>query len=186
MEKFGAGRRWNHIDEPEDRIEIDRGEWDWVKEHGSWKPKLLPPIERSWTPEGHKEQERRTEIFLDLLDDLREISERSKNHGFLRDHPRYKELLIKWAMRHLRTRGFNVGKYSGSISDRGYLLDNEGLETSEKLTYLVRNAREWIDEKIEFELQLSEGFVDITHDYEKREKEELYPRNEGWYNEDQG
>jgi hypothetical protein len=185
MEEFRSGGHRQESSEPEDRIEIDSGQWWWVKKDGRWRAELFPPTD--FTPEGSADTDKRMADLSQMMQELRERHERTgiKNEGFLRDHPRYKELFIKWAIRRVRLSGFNYGRYSGDVSDRGYLLDTGGTETSEKITHLVRNAREWIDEYVGFELELSEGFVDITNDYERREETEEYPHNEGWYNEDQ-
>lgn len=186
MEKYRGGKGREHESEPEDRIEIDKGEWWWVSKGGRWQTELLQDPPR--TPEGYKERDRRDAEVIRMMRELREQTERhgAHNEGFLRDHPRYEELFVKWAIRYLRNKkGFNVSKYNGQVSNDGYLLDNDGRETSDKLTDLVRSARDWIDDFIACELQVSEEFVDITHDYEKREQLDIYPANDGWYNRDQ-
>ena len=170
----------------ESRIEKDNGDWCYEKKNGRWQTMLLPKLPLL-DPAGYPERERRTDNVHQMLIDTAEQwklndSSVKPNEGFLRDHPLYHDLFIKWAMRYLHQEGFDKSKYSGRIDDaEGNLLDNRGRYSKAWLVNEVANAREWVDEYVALELRISEGFVDITHDYERREELGIEPEHSGWW-----
>ena len=174
---------------PDDSVEStyvkDKGEWNWVKKNGRWQPQLLPES-RLFSPERDREIEQRTSDFVALVRETDEQWKESdaghKNEGFLRDHPRYRGLYLKWALRYLRHRGFDKRKYIDKIDDtEGQLLRTNGRHSGYWLLNETANGREWIDDFVKCELRTSEGFVDITHDYERREELGVEPENSGWW-----
>jgi len=174
---------------PEHREVSDQeAEWGYEKIDGRWqfvKRKELPPFGRD-----HKEQERRDQNLVLMYREMREQwkmddPEAIHNEGILRDHPRYPELLKKWGMRYLRKKGFGLDVYSGEINDDyGQLKDAEGRNVAYFINE-IRHGREWVDEYIEAELLMSEGFVDITNDDERQEALGIEPSHSGWWTEEE-
>lgn len=60
-------------------------------------------------------------------------------------------------------------------------LDQGGRRSDTWIVNAVANDRELIDETIEMELRIAEGFVDITHNDERREAQGTEPENRGWW-----
>lgn len=187
MDRFSINNKKNL--EQEEAIEStyvrEVGEWIISKEGGKWKPQLLP-IVPLFTQEGQEERERRGKSLLEFMHETNEKWKESdsehRNEGFLRDHPRYHELYVKWALRWLRNNGFDKRKFIDEIDEEeGQLLRMDGRRSGYWLTNETANGREWIDEFIAFELRYFEGFVDITHDRERKEKLGIEPGHRGWW-----
>ena len=184
MERFNDEKnQWETV---ASKIEKDDGDWCYEKKDGRWQIVLLPklpPLDSA----GYPERERRTDNVHKMLTETAEQWKLNDdtiehNEGFLRDHPLYRDLFTKWAMRYLRQRGFDKSKYSGQIDDaEGNLLDNRGRYSKAWLVNEVADAREWVDEYVALELRISEGFVDITDDYERREELGIEPVHDEWW-----
>lgn len=187
MERFD--RYGGHLESVEN-IEKDDVDWVYEKVGGKWEIVSLPTL-GSFDSSVYDEKQRRIRNFMSMMEDMKaqwklDDPDVPHNEGFLRDHPRYSELFKKWAMRYLRRKGFDKSQYSGQIDeDEGNLLRPDGRWSKTWLVNAVANNREWIDEYVEMELLISEGFVDITHEYEKREQLGIEPKNEGWWTMDE-
>jgi len=189
MERFG-GR--HDFETTESKIEFDNVDWVYEKKDGRWQ--LLPErkIQIIAIGDDMKEQQRRRDNFMRMYEETAkqwELDDSTVEHneGYLREHPRYKDLFEKWAMRWLRLRGFDTSKYNGKIhQDEGQLEDLNGRPTRTWLVNAVANGREIIDEWIEMELRISEGFMDITHNEERRAELGLEePEYGGWWTADE-
>mgnify|MGYP006893391638 CR=1 FL=1 len=182
--------RFEHDASPEPNIERDTSEWCYEKKDGRWQQVPLSDL-GYLDPATFPEKDRRRKNFMRMHEETAEqwkLNDESiaHNEGFLRDHPRYHDLFIKWAMRYLLRSGLDKNKYSGKIDeDEGNLLQSDGRRSKKWLVNVVANGREWIDENIEMELRITEGFVDITHDYEKLEKLGIEPEHYGWWTQDE-
>lgn len=188
MDRFT--RDVHQSDSSESRIERDDFEWCYEKRDGRWQQVSLPNL-GYLDPNNYEEKDRRLRNTRTMLKDTAaqwrlNDTEVKHNEGFLRDHPRYHELFEKWAMRYLRQKGFDRGKFSGRIDEsEGNLLDIKGKWSRTWLVNAIANGREWIDENAEMELRISEGFVDITHNYERREELGVEPEHQGWWTHDE-
>lgn len=168
------------------KVEEGRGDWCWVKKDEKWEAELLPVLPTF----DHAERERRGANHLQMLHETAaqwKLDDRTveQNEGFLRNHPRYHGLFLKWVTRYLQMKGFDKEKFSGKFDDDGQMLRPDGKVAGRYLPNVIANGREWIDENIETELRISEGFVDITHDYPRREKLGIEPKNVGWWTQDE-
>ena len=177
---------------PRQQKEAPRQEVDWVykKIEGRWH--IVPvPAHSFFAPGSDKEAEERAKNTQQML---RETADQWKlddptvphNEGILRDHPLYHDLFITWAKRYLEMKHFDLRPYSGRIDEsEGNLLLPDGRFSNTWLTNVVARGREWIDENIEMELRIAEGFVDITHDEERQQQLGIEPQNEGWWAHDE-
>ncbi|HQT82760.1 MAG TPA: hypothetical protein PLW99_01255 [Candidatus Paceibacterota bacterium] len=187
MERFRAGGESNP---GQHELTEGRGDWCYEKVDGRWQQVLLPrltPLDIRNAPE----RERRDANFLEMMRDTRtqwnlDDSTVKHNEGVLRDHPRYRELFEKWAMRYLKMKSNGPLEFSGKIDeDEGRLFGADGRLTKKWLVNIVANGREWIDENIEMELRTTEGFVNISGDEERMQELGIEPEYDGWWTHDE-
>lgn len=146
--------------------------WVYEKIGGQWQSVQVPLLDRS-VLENREELDRRDHNLIRMLRETDEkwnlSSDDGKEEGvhqhILRHHPRYKELFKTWAIRWLR-QSTDEFQFNPEISADGEILDMYGQPTGRKLVNEVESGRFWIDEQVEHELRISEGFVDETPDGE--------------------
>ncbi len=188
MEKFKNHDEDQENEEP--RIIKEDGDWCYEKKDGRWQLVRLPEL-NPFDKNTYEETHRRTQNFLKMMDETEEewkLKDESvpHNEGILRNHPRYHDLFIKWAMTWLRRKGFDISKYSGKIDeDEGNLLRPDGRRSSVWLVNAVANGREWIDENAGIELRITEGFIDLTHNEERQKELGIELEYDGWWTMDE-
>jgi len=162
------GRIRTYYDQRE--LDAEGGEsgdrWTWRGPKGAWREVRVKDT-LGFDPASLAEREKEREEETQLWDDVHAFWKGKEVEGILRDHPQYNVLFKKYAKRYLRD--------SGSSKE-------EAEETLELDRYSLRNAvargRDWIDESIREELQVMEGFIDITNDPDRQEELGIFPQSE--------
>lgn len=179
------------LENRENNVEREDGEWCYEKENRKWELVLLPKLPL-FDSSLYAERNRRMDNTQRMLEETEEQwklkdASVSHNEGILRDHPQYHDLYLKWAMRYLLNKqGLDKSKHSGRIDDfEGNLLRPDGKFSNKWLNNEVANGREWIDENCAMELRISEGFIDITYNDERQAELGIERSYSGWWTHDE-